>query len=385
MGKVDAPLNEKLKNVEWGEYKIGDLFEIDNTASFNQDKLKVGDEYDYITRTSFNQGILGQTGFINKENLNPSGIWSLGLLQMTFFYRKREWYAGQFVRKVKPKINIPSNAINFITTILNMQSKILLNVLVRNIDETFKNLTVKLPTKNKEIDFEFMEEFICDMNTRYIAELDIRHTIELEAYLTATGLKSYKLTSEEEYILNNYSKIQWKEIDIVNIFQIKNTQNILSSLIKSNSGNTPYLCASAENNGVSTYINYNKNFLDKGNCIFIGGKTFVISYQKDDFYSNDSHNLALYLKNNVSTKNNSLYLATCIRSSLKYKYSWGNSISKTKIYKDKILVPIKNGKIDFEFMENFISAIEKLVIKDIVKYAKKNKEIINQIIKNSQK
>ncbi|WP_229238471.1 restriction endonuclease subunit S [Campylobacter volucris] len=361
------------------------MFEIDNTASFNQDKLKVGDEYDYITRTSFNQGILGQTGFINKENLNPSGIWSLGLLQMTFFYRKREWYAGQFVRKVKPKINIPSNAINFITTILNMQSKILLNVLVRNIDETFKNLTVKLPTKNKEIDFEFMEEFICDMNTRYIAELDIRHTIELEAYLTATGLKSYKLTSEEEYILNNYSKIQWKEIDIVNIFQIKNTQNILSSLIKSNSGNTPYLCASAENNGVSTYINYNKNFLDKGNCIFIGGKTFVISYQKDDFYSNDSHNLALYLKNNVSTKNNSLYLATCIRSSLKYKYSWGNSISKTKIYKDKILVPIKNGKIDFEFMENFISAIEKLVIKDIVKYAKKNKEIINQIIKNSQK
>ncbi|EPH6131644.1 restriction endonuclease subunit S [Campylobacter lari] len=361
------------------------MFEISNTASFNQDKLKVGDEYDYITRTSFNQGILGQTGFINKENLNPNGIWSLGLLQMTFFYRKREWYAGQFVRKVKPKINIPSNAINFITTILNMQSKILLNVLVRNIDETFKNLTVKLPTKNKEIDFEFMEEFICDMNTRYIAELDIRHTIELEAYLTATGLKSYKLTSEEEYILNNYSKIQWKEIDIVNIFQIKNTQNILSSLIKSNSGNTPYLCASAENNGVSTYINYNKNFLDKGNCIFIGGKTFVISYQKDDFYSNDSHNLALYLKNNVSTKSNSLYLATCIRSSLKYKYSWGNSISKTKIYKDKILVPIKNGKIDFEFMENFISAIEKLVIKDIVKYAKKNKEIINQIIKNSQK
>ncbi|HEC1753403.1 TPA: hypothetical protein R1706_001294 [Campylobacter lari] len=80
-----------------------------------------------------------------------------------------------------------------------------------------------------------------------------------------------------------------------------------------------------------------------------------------------------------------MYLATCIRSSLKYKYSWGNSISKTKIYKDKILVPIKNGKIDFEFMENFISAIEKLVIKDIVKYAKKNKEIINQIIKNSQK
>lgn len=49
---------------------------------------------------------LKPTGFINNENINESGIWSLGLLQMDFFYRKRRWYAGQFVRKVIPKIEV---------------------------------------------------------------------------------------------------------------------------------------------------------------------------------------------------------------------------------------------------------------------------------------
>ena len=25
-GKIDASLNEKLKNIQWGEYRLGDLF-----------------------------------------------------------------------------------------------------------------------------------------------------------------------------------------------------------------------------------------------------------------------------------------------------------------------------------------------------------------------
>ena len=86
-----------LENVEWGEYRLGDLFEIERTLSFNADRLVDGNEYDYVTRTSANQGIFRTTGFVNKENINSENTWSLGLLQMDFFYRRRKWYAGQFV------------------------------------------------------------------------------------------------------------------------------------------------------------------------------------------------------------------------------------------------------------------------------------------------
>lgn len=64
---------------------LGDLFKVENTLSFNTDKLVSGKEYDYVTRTSLNQGILQTTGFVNEENINPAGTWSLGLLQMDFF------------------------------------------------------------------------------------------------------------------------------------------------------------------------------------------------------------------------------------------------------------------------------------------------------------
>lgn len=87
LGKINASLNKKLNKVEWGEFRLGELFDISNTSSFNADKLVEGDDYDYVTRTSNNQGVLRTTGFVNKENINEAGVWSLGLLQMDFFYR----------------------------------------------------------------------------------------------------------------------------------------------------------------------------------------------------------------------------------------------------------------------------------------------------------
>ena len=70
------------------------MFEIENTLSFNKEVLTKGTTYDYVTRTSQNQGILQETGFVNSENINSVGTWSLGLLQMDFFYRDKPWYAG---------------------------------------------------------------------------------------------------------------------------------------------------------------------------------------------------------------------------------------------------------------------------------------------------
>lgn len=99
--------------------------------------------------------------------------------------------------------------------------------------------------------------------------------------------------------------------------------------------------------------------MECGNCIFIGGKTFVVTYQKENFFSNDSHNLALYLKNGPKTKNIFLYFASCIYKNLCNKYSWGNSISWSKIQQDVIQLPVTStGEIDFDFMNDFIAELE---------------------------
>ncbi|GAA7116513.1 type I restriction modification protein [Helicobacter pylori] len=155
----------------WQSFKLGDLFEIEKTLSFNKDALTQGQDYDYITRTSQNQGVLQTTGFVNAENLNPPFTWSLGLLQMDFFYRKKPWYAGQFMRKITPKTEI-ENKINlhiahYFTTLLNSLKRPLLSVLVRDIDKTFRDQKIQLPLKPtanaqtlEDIDFPFMRTLI---------------------------------------------------------------------------------------------------------------------------------------------------------------------------------------------------------------------------------
>ena len=45
------------------------------------------------------------------------------------------------------------------------------------------DIVIKLPTKNGKIDFDFIEEFV--------AELEATRLAELEAYLEATGLRDY--------------------------------------------------------------------------------------------------------------------------------------------------------------------------------------------------
>ncbi|GAA9854223.1 restriction endonuclease subunit S [Helicobacter pylori] len=158
-------------DLTWQSFKLGDLFEIEKTLSFNKDALTQGQDYDYITRTSQNQGVLQTTGFVNAENLNPPFTWSLGLLQMDFFYRKKSWYAGQFMRKITPKTEI-ENKINsriahYFTTLLNALKRPLLSVLVRDIDKTFREQKIQLPLKPtanaqtlEDIDFHFMSTLI---------------------------------------------------------------------------------------------------------------------------------------------------------------------------------------------------------------------------------
>ena len=200
LGKIDAHLTQKLQNVKWAEFLIGDLFEIENTLSFNKELLTEGTTYDYVTRTSQNQGILQETGFVNSENINSAGNWSLGLLQMDFFYRDKPWYAGQFVRKITPKIKLDNKkVILFFTVLLNKQKSKLLSVLVRDVDNTFRNSKITLPTKDGAIDFAFMEDFI--------SELEKQPLTALENYLTITGLKDYTLTEDEEETLNSLDKV----------------------------------------------------------------------------------------------------------------------------------------------------------------------------------
>jgi len=383
-GKIDASLNERLAGVQWGEYRLGDLFEVNSYKKrFDSNKAVILESgHPYVVRMSKNNGI---KGYLNedKKYLNNGNTISFGQDTATMFYQEKPYFTGDKIKILESKYHEfnKKNAQFLISAMSKAFSSFSWGTSSFSA-KTIENRQLSIPIRDGKIDFEFMESFVSELGARRLDELKAQRLAKLEAYLVATGLKDYNLTDEECRAIDMLNDDIWEQVDVVKLFNVNNTKNILARDIVPGSGETPYLCASAENNSVSSYIDYNEELKDKRNCIFIGGKTFVVSYQEQDFFSNDSHNLALYLKDeNKKSKYNQLFLVTCIQKSLTHKYSWDNSISNSKIQKDKITIPMRDENVDYQLMENVISAIQKLVIKDTVDYLEHQISLTENILK----
>jgi len=325
----------------------------------------------FVGRTFERNGVQGK---IQKRDFKPNEPFTITATVIGNYkyvkYQVEPYYCSQNINKLTPKRIISKwnekIAYYFVSNIQKFVSLYDKQQGGYKLDDIKKHIIYMPILKDGKIDFDFMESFITELEQERISKLDI--------YLEASGLKDYDLTDEEQKVLDNFEESKFEEFDLIKEFKVKNAGNILSRDIIKDSGKIPYLCASAENNAVSSYISYDEKYLDTGNCVFIGGKTFVVTYQENDFYSNDTHNLILYSKNmNKRNKLNQLYLATCINKSLGHKYSWGDSISNRKIQKDKVSLPVKNKQPNYGIMETFISAIQKLVIKDVVLYTNNKK------------
>ena len=150
----------------------------------------------------------------------------------------------------------------------------------------------------------------------------------------------------------------WQKFQIKKLFVAKNTGNILSRDVVDGSGDTPYVTASAYNNGVVAHIDASAYELIPGHCILVGGKTFTMTYQKDSFVSNDSHNFEIHLINNIYSDKVYFFLITAIRASLRKKYEWSDAVSKEKLLDDYIYLPIISKDVpDWNYMEEYINKI----------------------------
>lgn len=384
IGKIVPPSLKKLEEQfikdggSYKKYKISDLFEVVGTKSLDEGKLNfVNEGINFVGRVTENNGIKGK---INQQLFEPNEPFTITASVIGNYkyvkYQLEPYYCSQNINKLIPKFEINDKlALYFITLIQKFVSKYNGQQGGYKLLE-LQNHKISIPiNSNNEYDFKFMENCI--------SELEEERISELTAYLKVSGLDNYELSNDEINAIAEFKNSKFKEFSIAkDIFEVNNTHNILSSWIVPNSGKIPYVTASEKNNSISTYIDYDKDMIEKGNNIMIGGKTLVISYQPNDYFSNDSHNLSLYLKEKERANTETmLYLVSSLYKSLKPIYTWGDSISKKKIQKDTITLPIKeNGSINYDLMSLFIKAQEKLVIKDVViwkdKIINKTKDLI---------
>jgi len=343
--------------------------------------LVAGKKFDYVTRTSQNQGVLQKTGFVNNQNINQSENWSLGLMQMDFFYRQNPWYAGQFVRKIIPKIDIKLIAIPFFTSALNRLKPLLLTVLVRNVDKTFLNSELTLPvTKYGDIDFEFIEHFVTELETERIDKL--------EKHLSANSLSNYVLSEKEKQALDNYENIEWNEFELGNLFEKIKTKKIpfkakeLPNQITAEY-TLPCLTSSFNNQGLNYFTPKDVATILK-NVISIPSNSDIYRayFQSNEFtVLSDAYAIQWIYNNDKLSPNQYLFAVQSINKVTDLSiYSYKNKLGGWNVVKNKyIQLPTKKDKPDYEIMDTLISGIKKLVIKDLILYVERKKKELNMI------
>ncbi len=156
--KINAPLNQKLSQVEWGEYKLSDLFSA-SSGDFDIQKTHINGQGDFVVTAGItDSGILGKTNVEAKIfEKNTITVDMFGNVFFRPFKYKLVTHARVF--SLKPKRSVTVNQGIFIANALLYLSK---KFGYDNMCswKKIQDYTVKLPIKNGAIDYEFMDTFL---------------------------------------------------------------------------------------------------------------------------------------------------------------------------------------------------------------------------------
>lgn len=336
----------------WSEFRIGDLFELHKGTRLTKASMIEGD-IRFVSAANINNGVTAHIG--NNERIHSEGTISVcyngngGTGKA--FYQDKPYWASDDVHVLYPKFNLPESLDGVEWTGLNSTVGLFLAAAIEKVGrqkygftdkwklEYMREDKIKLPVKEDGApDWEYIEQCM-----EQIIQFESSYLDELEG-LDASG-SPVRIAS-------------WKRYRLKDIFVMRNTKSIVGGAVNPDSGDTPYVTAKADNNGIATCIDCPAEWLERGGCILIGGKTMTFSYQEQSFCSNDSHNIALYPKVSGLAKEVFLFLIPALKNALGSKYTWSDSISMKSIVEDVVSLPAQpNGDPDWGYMEEFMRRI----------------------------
>ncbi|GAA9729775.1 restriction endonuclease subunit S [Helicobacter pylori] len=399
-----GPLSSQLNAIKWGEFRLGDLFEASN-GDFDIQKRHINHKGEFvITAGLSNNGVLGQSDI--KAKVFESHTITIDMFGCAFyrsFAYKMVTHARVF--SLKPKFEINHKIGLFLSTLFfgypkkfgyeNMCSwaKIKNDKVILPLKPTAKTQTLK------DIDFDFMEKFI--------AELEQCRLAELQAYLKATGLENTTLSSEEENALNVFNNsgggntpcgLTWQSFRLGDLFEkldlkfkkkIFNKQKDISK-VQTNEFDLPLVNAKNGDNGIM-YYGRSSDFESAEMTIDIvnDGAVSTANVYPQPLKTGVLYNAYLIKPKFTPTRETLLFFTPCIYKAIKLKFSYENKASWNKVKNELISLPLKPTAntqtledVDFHFMRTLINALMKQIIQGVAQYCgakiQATKEIISQ-------
>lgn len=215
---MTASLNEKLRTVKWGKYKTSELFQPQKiTNMLSKEDLSEKFNFPAYSSESTNNGIIGYTDspeFICDDE-HPVFV-TFGDHTCSFNIATKSFSVLDNVKVLLPSIH----NIRCLLWIITAWQKQIPNLGYARHWRIAKNCIVELPTRDGEIDFDFMESFV--------AELEAQRVAELSAYLTVSGYDNYELSAEELNALQRFTELDddnWGTYTVGNLFEKVSTKN----------------------------------------------------------------------------------------------------------------------------------------------------------------
>ena len=375
-----------MQAVKWGEYTISDLFASQN-GDFDIQKSHINDKGTYVVTAGLNNyGVLGKTDI--KAKIFSKNTITIDMFGNAF-YRQFDYKMVTHARvfSLTPKFAMSERQGLFLVNTFSFLSK---NFGFDNMCswEKIKSKTIQLPTKNGKIDFDFMESFV--------AELEAQRVAELSAYLKVSGYDNYELSTEELEALRRFSNFEdnaWGTYKVGTLFERVETKKLpykAKELPKQPTEDyvLPCLTSSFQNQGLNYYApKTGATVLSNVISIPSNSDVYRAYYQSREFtVLSDSYAIRWKSDKIKISPNHYLFMVMCINKVTDLPiYSYKNKLGGWNVVKGKyIRLPEKDGKIDFAFMETFISAIKKLAIKDVVLYSDQKIKATKKIVAKVQ-
>lgn len=379
---MNASLNEKLSKVEWGEYDFQQIFNrIEQGRRLKKDDQLPGNT-PFVMAGITNAGVVNYIS--NPVASFPKNAITIDIFGNTF-YRNYDFGAGDDTGVYwNNKIEYSQNVMLFFSVAMQkaLVGKFSYGKKLRSSQSL--NFKMILPTRNGEIDFEFMESFI--------AELEAQRIAELSAYLMISGFDNYELSDEELKALQEFDLLtngNWGTYKVGDLFERITTKKLpykAKELPKQPTDEfiLPCLTSSFQNQGLNYYA-------PKAEATVLSGVISIPSnsdvyrayYQSREFtVLSDAYAIRWKSDEIKLTPNQYLFMVMCINKVTDLPiYSYKNKLGGWNVVKEKyIRLPEKNGKIDFDLMEMFISAIKKLTIREVVLYADRKIEATKNVV-----
>ena len=330
----------ELNSREWREERLTNIFEISPGKRLTAAEMRFGYR-PFIGATDSNNGI---TNFVSNENIsldkNVLGVNYNGSV-VENFYHPYECIFSDDVKRFHLK-NREDNKFSLLfmkTNIFQQKSKFLYAYKFN--EKRMKAQNIMLPvTSTGQIDYDFMEE--------YIKELEAQKLEEYREFATKR-LNECKKNSQS---VEQLDEKEWKPFFIKDLFQeVQRGKRLIKENQKS--GFVPYISSSAMNNGVDNFISNDVDVRRFENCLSLANSGSVGScfYEPFEFVASDH---ITHLKNKERNKFQYLFEATLLNR-LSEKYNFNREINDVRISKEIILLPVDYaGNPDYSYMENFI-------------------------------